>query len=103
MPDNFDEAMLDIYRKADRELGIKFKNFLDKIVTLGALNAAKHFLSDSLQSGFTTLWERRRLDLTMEALVIRPEWAHLFTERELDEARKRLRDHGWSDAVKAAG
>ena len=95
MSDNFDEAMLDIYRKADRELGIKFKNFLDKVVTLGAINAAKHFLHDPLQSGFTTLWEHKRLDLTMEALVIQREWAHLFTERELDEARKRLADHGW--------
>ncbi len=79
MPENFDEAMLDIYRKADRELGIKFKNFLDKVVTLGAVNAAKHFLNEPLQSGFTTLWENSRLDLTMEALVTQPEWAHLFT------------------------
>jgi hypothetical protein len=96
MPESFDEAMLDIYRKADRELGIKFKNFLDKVVTLGALNAAKHFLNDPLQSGFTTLWEHKRLDLTMEALVIKPKWANLFTELELEEARKRLRDHGWA-------
>jgi hypothetical protein len=97
VPDSFDEAMLDIYRKADRELGIKFKNFLDRIVTLGALNAARHFLREPLQSGFTTLWERGRLDLTMEALVIRPEWAGLFTQRELDEAKTRLQAHGWND------
>lgn len=96
MPDNFDEAMLDIYRRADRELGIMFKNFLDKVVTLGGVNAAKHFLNDPLQSGFATLWEHGRLDLTMEALVIRPEWARLFTQRELGEARKRLAEHGWA-------
>ena len=95
MQSNFDEAMLDIYRKADVQLGIKFKNFLDKVVTLGGLGAAKHFLHDPLQSGFTTLWERKRLDLTMEALVIRPEWRELFTENELREAKKRLLDHGW--------
>jgi len=43
---DFDEAMLGICRKADRELAIKFRNFLDKTVTLGGLGAAKYFLSD---------------------------------------------------------
>jgi len=98
MADNFDEAMLDIYRKADRELGIKFKNFLDKVVTLGGIGAARHFLADPLQSGFVSLWEHHRLDLTMEALVLQSKWSGLFTAAELREAKKRLDDHGWTSS-----
>jgi hypothetical protein len=41
------------------------------------------------------------LDLTVEALVLRPEFAPLFTEGELTRARERLEQFGYrfADAV----
>jgi hypothetical protein len=32
--------------------------------------------------GFEVLWENKRLDLSVEALVLRPEYHELFTEEE---------------------
>lgn len=38
---------------------------------------------------------RKRLDLTVEALVLQPKWATLFSEHELQTARKRLAEYGY--------
>ena len=46
-----------------------------------------------------TLWERQRLDLTVEALVVDPRFAHLFTDEEREVARKRLDDFGHEPAA----
>jgi hypothetical protein len=45
--------------------------------------------------GFTQLWQRKRLDLTVEAQALRPQFAHLFTEEERDACRRRLADYGY--------
>jgi hypothetical protein len=44
-------------------------------------------------SGFTTLREKGRLDLTVEAAVLQSPWCELFTPDVLLKARKRLRDY----------
>ena len=43
---------------------------------------------------FTTLWELKRLDLSVEAFVLRSEYAPLFTEEERGIARARLKEYG---------
>jgi hypothetical protein len=40
--------------------------------------------------GFERLRREGRLDLTMEALVLRPEYASLFTQEELAVASRRI-------------
>ena len=37
---------------------------------------------EDVSDGFTTLWELKRLDLSVEAYVLRPEYAPLFTEED---------------------
>jgi len=49
---------------------------------------------DEVSNGFTTLWDRKRLDLSVEAYVLRPEYAPLFTEEERGIARARLMEYG---------
>jgi len=44
----------------------------------------------------TALWERKRLDLTVEALVLHQEWNELFTETDREIARKRLSQYGFN-------
>jgi len=46
-----------------------------------------------LPDGFAELWQRDRLDLTMESMVVRPPWNTLFTEAVLKVARERLEAH----------
>ena len=41
-------------------------------------------------SGFTELYLLKRLDLTVEHLVLQPEWRQLFTLEELVSAQRRL-------------
>jgi len=49
-----------------------------------------------LMSGcLTRLWEEQRLDLSLEALVIKEPWRQLFTRSELKEAERRLRELGY--------
>ncbi|MCI0365517.1 MAG: hypothetical protein L0219_16765 [Phycisphaerales bacterium] len=45
-----------------------------------------------VSEGFTVLWEKGRLDLSVEAIVLKPEWRGYFSAAELDTARRRLSD-----------
>lgn len=45
--------------------------------------------------GFERLKAERRLDLSMEAVVVRPEYASLFTPSEIELAHDRLADAGY--------
>lgn len=91
----FDQAMRNIYQRAKDEAGYPANIFLDMLHRLRGRQTAKQLINAPKPSvGYTALWERGRLDLTVEALVIdNPEWQDLFTEEELRKARKRLSDY----------
>jgi hypothetical protein len=91
----FHLAMVSIYRQAKRDLGYNASRFL-QMLDQGGLTAARQLLhAPGVSEGFTKLWEHRRLDLTVEAHVLKPEFQHLFTPQELDIARSRLREYGY--------
>ena len=52
-----------------------------------------------VSDGFVTLWERQRLDLTVETLVVDDRFSGLFTEEERGIARKRLADFGYGSTA----
>lgn len=94
LKERFHEQMVNIYRNALMQAGYKAAKFLEMVTMQGGLAAAKTLLhTDYLPYGFAELWERGRLDLTMEYMLIQPPWNSLFTEEELAVARKRLDDH----------
>lgn len=96
----FAAAMRDFYLRAKQELGYNATYFVRMLSTEGPLETARRLISSTQPSeGFTTLWERGRLDLTVEAHVIQPRFEPLFTEEELEAARQRLAAYGYSDAV----
>jgi hypothetical protein len=95
--EEFHEEMINIYKKAKKECNYNAKIFLTMVVDHGGLEAAKILLSsDAPQYGFEKLWEYGRLDLTMEALALRPQYRSLFSDQELKMAEKRLRDYGYN-------
>jgi len=52
--------------------------------------------SSAVSEGYTALWERERLDLTVEAAIRdNPKWHPLFTPEELQICVKRLTDYGY--------
>jgi hypothetical protein len=62
----------------------------------GGLKAAKTLLhADGYSEGLKALWEKGRLDITMEAIVIQEPWSQLFTIDELATARRRLEELGY--------
>lgn len=93
----FDQAMFSIYRRAKDEAGYSATVFLGMLSDRGGLATAKTLINSSKPSdGYTALYERERLDLTVEAMVLEtPQWHELFTAEELKRARIRLRQYGY--------
>ena len=93
----FDDAMLGIYYAALDQIGYRATRFLRMVNRDGGLGAANALVwSDNLSDGFIRLWEEGRLDLSVEALVLREPWRCLFSDDELERARRRLEDMGYS-------
>ncbi len=93
----FDEAMFEIYRRAKSEAGYTASVFLNMLMKDGGLATAKFLInSRDVSTGYTSLYERGRLDLTVEATILGNEkWHSLFTADELQRAAKRLRSYGY--------
>lgn len=58
--------------------------------------------ADSPWGGLFTLWDLKRLGMSMENLVLQPRYASLFTDEELKIARKRLEDLKFTPVIAAA-
>ena len=87
----FDAAMYEIYDRAGREIGYWATRYLQMLRRRGGLGTAHHLLSQKATSdGYRALRDAGRLDLTVEAYVLRPEFQPLFSARELNLARERL-------------
>ena len=54
-----------------------------------------------LSEGYTALWERKHLELAVEAVVLQPKWRELFTQAERNIAITRLRDYGFEGPLPA--
>jgi hypothetical protein len=93
----FDAAMFQIYRRAKSEAGYNANIFLRMINERGGLVTAKSLINSPKPSDvYTHLYERGRLDLTVEAIVVEnKEWHPLFTDEELASAENRLRKYGY--------
>jgi len=92
----FHQAMIDLYRTAIDECNYKATRFLQMVLEQGGLATAHTLLATDVPAeGFTRLWECNRLDLTLEAQILRPEFAELFTEREKSVAIQRLQGYGY--------
>ena len=91
----FHEAMLNIYRRAKSEAKYNAQRYLQMVVDHGGIEAAKMLIhADTVSDGYAALWERGRLDLTVEAMIIEsPRFHSLFTEDEINICAKRLADY----------
>ena len=63
----------------------------------GGVETAKFLINSPKPSdGYTKLFERNRLDLTVEATVVNePRWRNLFTDDEFKKAKARLKQYGY--------
>jgi len=87
----FDAAMFDIYERAGHEVGYWAARYLQLLKRRGGLESARYLLRSKLTSdGYARLRDAGRLDLTVEALVLQPEFEPLFSPEELARAGDRL-------------
>lgn len=92
----FNQDMKNIYVTAKKDLKYNAARFLQLLSQKGGVAAAKQLIAkDGGTYGFEILWEAGRLDLSIEALVLRPEYGVLFTDEERALCAKRLKDHGY--------
>ena len=92
LEDEFHKEMLAIYDKARDEVGIKFPIFRQMVDREGGVVAAKKLINaKTIPSGYFKLFEKNRLDLTVESLVANNEkWHPLFNREEINKAKARL-------------
>ena len=88
---DFHEEMLSLYHRTGTATGYWPNYFLRAVRNDDGLAVAKKLLVPKQTStGFDSLVEARRVDLSVEAIVLEDRFSHLFTLAELDEARERL-------------
>jgi hypothetical protein len=100
LEDDFNERMLQVHRDGKREGRYSAPLFGNALKERGGLETAKELIhSPAVAPGFTALWERKRLDLTAEAvIVVEEKWHPLFTAEEIAICRKRLAEYGYPPA-----
>jgi hypothetical protein len=92
--------MIDVYKRAKSEAGYNATRFLGMVNDHGGLETARILLlSQVVSEGYTALWERGRLDLTVEAIILEPAWDALFTDDERRVAVKRLLNYGYTGVL----
>jgi hypothetical protein len=88
---------VELYLRAKKELGYNATYLLRMLGNEGGVATARRLvMSGHASEGFDYLWERHRLDLSVEALVVQDEFASLFDPEVVSCAKKRLREYGWS-------
>lgn len=91
----FHGEMVGIYQSA-KKLKYNASYFRQMVCEKGGYLTAKHLIyTDTPSDGFTTLWELGRLDLSVEAHVIKPQYHPLFTEDERRRCINRLESYGY--------
>ena len=101
LEERFDKEMWNIHRRARDEAHYNATRFLHMLGEHGGLETARLLIHRPMVSdGYTALWERGRLDLTVEALIHdNPQWHSLFTEEELAIVHRRLVDYEYGPAL----
>jgi hypothetical protein len=67
---HFAQQMADVYRRALSEAGYNAGYFRSTLAQLGPLEAVRKLLAAlAVSDGFAALWERGRMDLTVEAVI----------------------------------
>lgn len=100
--ESFTAYLLDAAHRAQTEASYNPSLFRQMLHSDGGYKTAASLLSaKNLSEGFTKLWEKKRLDLTVEALVLKPEWAAYFSHELLDVAARRLTKVGFKFSTTA--
>lgn len=94
--EKFYEDMRDVYLAAKKELKFNASMFWHLVCEKSGVQAAKALIAKNGGTyGFEILWEHRRLDLSIEAHVLKIEYVDLFTDDERRMCRGRIMQFGF--------
>ena len=80
------------------QYGYRPSYFLQMLGNYGPIDTAIRLVTAlNFHEGFIRLWEFGRLDLTVEAIILRNPYNQLFTEEVLENARERLEQLGYEE------
>lgn len=101
LEDRFDCAMMDSYRRMKSEAQYDAVRFFRMLTEHRGRETARMLLhATAVSEGYTALWERGRLDLTVEALIHdHPEYHLLFSDEEREVARQRLEQYRYPPVI----
>ena len=102
--EQFHKAMEALYYETNKAIHYRPTQFYRMVIEYGGVETAHRLIDKESTEGFTKLWEKGRLDLSVEALVLKPEFALLFDEVERKKAREKLAEYRykapWDDYQK---
>src|SRR4051794_29528755 len=94
--ENLEQQFVRRLREAMRlykDLGHQGVFFGQRLDSLGGRETARHYVNSGvLQDGFKHLARIGRLDLSVEQIMLEPEFAPLFTQADLQAASRRLNE-----------
>ncbi len=71
--------------------------FIQMLEDHGAVDTAIVLVNGAkIHEGLEKLWEFKRLDLSVEAIICREPYCHLFSDEILAKAKNRLKELGYS-------
>lgn len=95
----FEEELREKMIQAKKECKYNPTRFNQMLAQYGGVETARRLIASAqktgnLSEGLSTLWSCGRLDLSMEELVCKPEYAALFSETEIMYCKNILRELG---------
>lgn len=97
LEDDFTAALDAAYQRTGREVNYWARRFIQSLRRNGGLATARRMLkprTSQQRKGLDALLEANRPELSLEAIVLQPQFQPLFTETELAVARERLGEYG---------
>lgn len=92
-----EQEFLEASRICQDMYGYNPTRFLQMLNAKGAVETAKQLVMDSkYHGGLTKLWKLKRLDLAVEAIIIREPYCKLFSDEILVKAKEKLNELGYT-------
>lgn len=93
----FHQEMINLCKRRNQELKYKSTRLLDFINKYGGYEAAvKYITTESNVQDFAILWENERLDLSVEALITKPQYTSLFLEDIVTYCDQKLKQYSYA-------
>jgi 5-methylcytosine-specific restriction protein A len=105
LEDKLTESLIDAYQRGGEEVGYWGRRYRRALGQKGGLATAKRMLgprNPGQRAGLDAFLDANRPDLTMEAVILQPQFRSLFTESELQVAAERLGEYGKDAALRLA-